>query len=54
MDCKFCNRGNSKYSCILCVNRVCNVCAVPADESQEGYDKQNYQLGNVLMVHVNN
>ena len=26
-------------------NRVCNVCAVPVDESQEGYEKQNYQVG---------
>ena len=54
MDFKFCNRENSKHSCILYVNRICNVCAVPVGESQEGYDKQNYQLGNVLMVHVNN
>ena len=45
MDCKFSNRVNTKYSCILCGNRVCNVCAVPVDESQEGYDKQYYQIG---------
>ena len=45
MDCKFCSRENTKYSCILCGNRVCNVCAAPADESQEGYDEQNYQVG---------
>ena len=45
MDCKFCNRENTKYSCILYGNHVCNVCAVPVDESQEGYDKQNYQIG---------
>ena len=44
MDCKFCNRENRKYGCILCRNRVCNVCAVPADESQEEYDEQNYQF----------
>ena len=48
MDCKFCNRKNTKYSCILCGNRVCNVCAVPVDESQEGYDKQNYQVRKCL------
>ena len=53
MDCKFCNRKNTKYSCILCGNRVCNVCAVRVDESQEGYDEQNYQVGKCLMVHVN-
>ena len=29
----------------MCGNRVCNVCAVPADESQEGYDEQNYRVG---------
>ena len=29
----------------MCGNRVCNVCAVPVDESQEGYDKQYYQIG---------
>ena len=45
MDCKFCNGENTKYSCILCGNRICNVCAVPIDGSQEGYDKQNYQAG---------
>ena len=41
MDCKLCNRENTKYSYILCGNCVCNVCAVPVDESQEGYDEQN-------------
>ena len=45
MDCKFCNRENTKHSCVLCGNRVCNVCAVPVDESQKGYDEQNYQVG---------
>ena len=45
MDCKFCNRENTKYSCILSGNRLCNVCAVPVDKSQEGYDQQNYQAG---------
>ena len=44
MDCKFCNRENRKYGCILCRNRVCNVCTVPVDESQEEYDEQNYQF----------
>ena len=29
----------------MCGNYVCNVCAVPAGKSQEGYDKQNYQFG---------
>ena len=43
IDCKFCNREN--YSSILCGHRVCNVYAVLVDESQEGYDKQNYQVG---------
>ena len=41
---KFCNRENTKYSCILCRNRVCNVCAVLVDKSQEEYDEQNYQV----------
>ena len=45
MDCKFCNHENTKYSCILCGNRDCNVCAVSVDESQEGYDEQNDQVG---------
>ena len=45
MDCKFCNRENTKYSCILCGNRVCNVCAGPVDKFQEGHDEQNYQVG---------
>ena len=27
--------------------------AVTVDESQEGYDEKNYQLGNALVVHVN-
>ena len=53
MDCKLCNRENTKYSYILCGNCVCNVCAVPVDESQEGYDEQNYQLGNVLILLMN-
>ena len=53
MDCKFSNRVNTKYSGILCGNRVCNVCAVPVDESQEGYDEQNYLLGNVLILLMN-
>ena len=53
MDCKFCNLENTNYSCILCGNCVCNVCAVPVDESQEGYDEQNYQLGNVLILLMN-
>ena len=45
MDCKFYNHENTKYSCILFENRVCNVCAVPVDEAQEGYDEQNYYIG---------
>ena len=46
MGCKFCNREKTKYSCIFCgCYRVCNVCAVPVYESQEGYDEQNYQVG---------
>ena len=32
-------------SCILCGNHVCNVFALSVDESQESYDKQNYQFG---------
>ena len=32
-------------ACILCGNHVCNVWAVPVDESQEGYHEQNYQAG---------
>ena len=35
----------TKYSCVLCGSRVCNVCAVSVDESQEDYDEQNYQVG---------
>ena len=50
MDCKFCNRENTKYSCILCGNRVCSVRAVPVEESQEGCDEQNYQIGKCLKV----
>ena len=45
MDCKFFNRENTKYSCILYRNRVCNVCALLVDASQEGYDEQNCQVG---------
>ena len=45
MDCKFCNCENAKYNCNLCGNHVCNVCAVPVDESHEEYDEQNYQVG---------
>ena len=45
MDCKFCNCENAKYNCNLCENHVCNVCAVPVDESHEEYDEQNYQVG---------
>ena len=45
MDCKFCNRENTKHSCILRGNRVCDVCVVLVDESQEGYDEQNHQAG---------
>ena len=29
----------------MCGKRVCNVCAVPVDKFQEGYDEQNYQVG---------
>ena len=32
----------------MCGNRVCNVRAVPVDESQEGYDEQNYQVRKCL------
>ena len=32
----------------MCGNRVCNVCAVPVDESQEGYGEQSYQVGKCL------
>ena len=49
MGCKFCNRENTKYSCIFCgCYRVCNVCAVPVYESKEGYDEQNYQEKDVV------
>ena len=29
----------------MCGNLICNVFAVPVDESQEGYDEQIYQVG---------
>ena len=45
MDCKFCNRENTKYTCSLCGNRICNICTVPVDESHEVYDEQSYQVG---------
>ena len=45
MDCKFCHRENTTYSCILCRNPVGNVCAVLLDKSQEGYNEQNYHIG---------
>ena len=35
MDFKFCNRENTKYSCISCGNRVCNACEIPVDELQK-------------------
>ena len=44
MDCTFCNRENTKYSCILCGNCFFNVCAVPVDEFQREYDEQNYHV----------
>ena len=45
MDCKFSNRENTKYTCILCGNHFYNVCTVPADESHEGYHEQRYYFG---------
>ena len=32
----------------MCGNRVWNACAVPVEESQEGYDEQNYQVRKCL------
>ena len=46
MNCKFCNRKNTKYSRVYLVWKPCLQCfAVPVDESQVEYGEQNYQFG---------
>ena len=44
-DCYICGRENTKYSCILCDNKICNVCAESATNDEVGYDEENYRVG---------
>ena len=44
-DCCICGRKDTKYSCILCSNAICNVCAESAMYNEEGYDEDNYRVG---------
>ena len=45
-DCYICGRKDTKYSCILCSNAIYNVCAESAMYNEEGYDEDNYRVGN--------
>ena len=38
--CTFCER-NTKYMCIKCSLTLCNICAVSASSTKEGYSKEN-------------
>ena len=44
-DWYICERKDTKYSCILCSNAICNVCAESAMYNEEGYDEDNYRVG---------
>ena len=43
-NCYKCKRL-TKYSCIFCLKKVCNVCAEGVDPEKEGYDEENYRIG---------
>ena len=45
MDCIFCDRKETKYSCIICGNTVCNICSKVVNDEDEGYDEMNYRVG---------
>ena len=47
-DCSFCGWKETKYTCTLCPNAVCNVCAKPVAEDEVGYDEKNYRVGKCL------
>ena len=44
-DCSFYGRKETKYTCTLCPNAVCNACAEPVAEDQIGYDEKNDRVG---------
>ena len=45
MDCCFCERKNTKYTCAICGSPVCNICSVPINENDNRYDECNYRVG---------
>ena len=36
---------NTKYLCISCAPKVCNVCSVPCTPSETVYSEENYTIG---------
>ena len=44
MDCYACQRPDTKYRCIKCANRICNICTVPSENEPE-YNEKAYMVG---------
>ena len=44
MDCYACQRPDTKYRCIKCAKRICNICSVPS-ENEPGYSEKEYMVG---------
>ena len=45
MDCVKCSRENTKYKCISCGLRVCQVCSLQAPSGTPGYSEEDKTLG---------
>ena len=44
-NCVVCGRKNTKYSCITCSRKICNVCSQSCLPSEIGYSEENHTIG---------
>ena len=44
-NCFVCGRLDTKYSCVVCLRKICNVCSKPCSSSESGYSEENYMIG---------
>ena len=43
-NCIDCGRKDTKYSCIACNRKICNVCSKPSLPNEIGYSEENYMI----------
>ena len=43
--CSLCKKPDTKYHCVKCRVRVCNICAISVSANTVGYSEENYSVG---------